>query len=98
MLVLSRRTDERIMIGNDIVVTVLKIQHDQVRIGIEAPRDVDVHREEVYEALRQANVAAAAAHEAGLDALRRTSPLRPAIMPEEAAPTPGSSSRPAPPA
>ncbi|HUY86052.1 MAG TPA: carbon storage regulator, partial [Acidimicrobiales bacterium] len=42
MLVLSRRIDERIMIGNDIVITVLEIHHDHVRIGIDAPRSIDV--------------------------------------------------------
>lgn len=49
MLVLSRKKGERIMIGDDISVMVVAIQGDKVRIGIEAPRSVDVHREEVYE-------------------------------------------------
>lgn len=48
MLVLTRKVGERIHIGNSIVVTVVRIQHDKVRIGIEAPSEVDVHREEVY--------------------------------------------------
>ncbi len=59
MLVLSRRPEERIMIGNDIVITVLEIHHDHVRIGIDAPRSIDVHREEVYRLVKAANVAAA---------------------------------------
>ncbi len=58
MLVLTRRKDQRIMIGDDIVVTVLDVKGDTVRIGVEAPRDVQVHREEVHEALTQANVEA----------------------------------------
>jgi carbon storage regulator len=48
MLILSRIPDETLMIGDDITVTVLGIQGNQVRLGISAPKDVDVHREEVY--------------------------------------------------
>jgi len=47
MLVLTRRVNERIVIGDDVTVTVLEVRGDQVRIGIEAPRDVKVFREEV---------------------------------------------------
>lgn len=60
MLVLSRRANQSIVIGDDIVITVLDIRGDQVRIGIRAPRDVTVHREEVHAQIRQANRAAAA--------------------------------------
>jgi carbon storage regulator len=49
------------MIGHDIVVTVLEVRGDQVRLGIKAPRSVDVHREEVFASLQQANQAAARA-------------------------------------
>lgn len=52
MLVLTRRVNQSIMIGGDVVVTVLEVRGDQVRLGIEAPRTIDVHREEVFEALR----------------------------------------------
>ncbi|MEY3360878.1 MAG: hypothetical protein RL531_597 [Actinomycetota bacterium] len=52
MLVLTRKEQEAIMIGDSIVVRVLEVRGDQVRLGIEAPRDVVVHREEVYEAAR----------------------------------------------
>jgi len=52
VLVLTRRVNQSIMIGGDVVVTVLEVRGDQVRIGIEAPRTIDVHREEVFEALR----------------------------------------------
>jgi carbon storage regulator len=51
VLVLTRRAEESIMIGRDVVVTVLEVRGDQVRLGIVAPREVDVHREEVYAAL-----------------------------------------------
>jgi carbon storage regulator len=53
VLVLTRRANQSIMIGDDVVVTVLDVRGDQVRIGIKAPRSVDVHREEVYIALRR---------------------------------------------
>lgn len=52
MLVLTRRVSESIVIGQDIVVTVLDVRGDQVRIGVTAPRDVDVHRQEVFLDLR----------------------------------------------
>lgn len=59
MLVLSRSEGESVMIGSDIVVTVLEVRGDVVRIGIDAPREVKVHREEVYRALEEANREAA---------------------------------------
>ena len=55
MLVLTRRPHQSIHIGDDIVVTVLEVKGDQIRIGINAPRNVQVHREEVLQALTQAN-------------------------------------------
>jgi carbon storage regulator len=59
VLVLGRRVGEGIMIGHDIKVTVLVVAGDKVRIGIEAPAEVEVHREEVYLEIQQANVQAA---------------------------------------
>ena len=55
MLVLTRRANQSIMIGHDIVVTVLEVRGDQVRLGIKAPRSIDVHREEIWAQLRDAN-------------------------------------------
>ena len=55
MLVLSRHRDESIMIGDDIVVTIVDIRGDKVRLGIEAPNDIPVHRQEVYEAIKREN-------------------------------------------
>jgi carbon storage regulator len=59
MLVLTRRAGESVVIGDDIVITVLEARGDVVRLGINAPRDVQVHREEVYKELKAANRAAA---------------------------------------
>lgn len=53
MLVLSRKRDEKIVINGDIVITVVEIRGDKVRLGIEAPTHVPVHRAEVYEAISQ---------------------------------------------
>ena len=55
MLVLSRRTDESVFIGDDIKITVLDIRGGQVRLGIIAPESVKVHREEVYQRINQGN-------------------------------------------
>ena len=59
MLVLSRRANQSIIVGDDIVITVLDIRGDQVRIGIQAPRNVTVHREEVHAQISNENRAAA---------------------------------------
>jgi carbon storage regulator len=70
MLVLSRRVGERLVIGDDIVVTVIEVRSDGVRLGIDAPRSVAVHRAEVLEAVTAANLAATdAATDAGDDAV-----------------------------
>jgi carbon storage regulator len=53
MLVLSRQRDESIMIGDQVVVTIVDIRGDKVRIGIQAPSEIPVHRQEVYEAIRR---------------------------------------------
>jgi carbon storage regulator len=53
MLVLSRKRDERIVIGDNIVITVVEVRGDKVRLGIEAPAEVPVHRQEVLEAMRR---------------------------------------------
>ena len=60
MLVLSRKRDEQIVIGNDIVVTVVEIRGDKVRLGIEAPASVSVHRQEVYLSLQREKAAESA--------------------------------------
>ena len=59
MLVLSRQRDESIVIGDNIVVTIVDVRGDKVRLGIEAPREVSVHRREVYDAIQRENQQAA---------------------------------------
>jgi carbon storage regulator len=58
MLVLSRQRDESIIIGDNIVVTIVDIRGDKVRLGIDAPTEIPVHRREVYEAIQRENRAA----------------------------------------
>jgi carbon storage regulator len=69
MLVLTRRAGESVVIGDDIVITVLEARGDVIRLGINAPRDVQVHREEVYKELRAANRAAASPTDAAVRAI-----------------------------
>lgn len=59
MLVLSRQRDETIMIGDDVEITVVDIRGDKVRLGITAPRSIQVHRKEVYDAIKRENLQAA---------------------------------------
>jgi len=70
MLVLTRRIGESLVIGDDVVIRVLDVKGDVVRVGVDAPRHVQIHRQEVYEAVKAANQAATAASEEGLAALR----------------------------
>jgi len=58
MLVLSRHRDESIIIGDNVVVTIVDIRGDKVRLGVDAPTEVPVHRREVYEAIRKENLRA----------------------------------------
>ena len=74
MLVLTRRASQSIMIGHDVVVTVLEVRGDQIRLGIRAPRDVDVHREEVFRQLQQSNRVAASPN---LEALEKLGSMLP---------------------
>jgi carbon storage regulator len=59
MLVLSRQRDESIMIGDNIVVTIVDIRGDKVRLGINAPTEIPVHRQEVYDAIQRENLRSA---------------------------------------
>lgn len=86
MLVLSRQRDETIMIGDDIEITVVDVRGDKVRLGINAPSKIAVHRKEVYEAIRAENERAARVSgedlaELSKDALGRVRKGRP--LPDE---------------
>ncbi|HYL50934.1 MAG TPA: carbon storage regulator CsrA [Acidimicrobiia bacterium] len=67
---LTRRANQSIMIGHEIVVTVLEVRGDQVRLGIKAPRSIDVHREEIFAQLQQANRDAVKPSKHALDSLQ----------------------------
>lgn len=71
MLVLTRRCGESVTIGPNVRVVVLGLKSGQVRLGIEAPRSVAVHREEVYVRIQEENRLAAKTHVVPIDALRR---------------------------
>ena len=58
MLILSRKLDEKIKIGNDITITIIDVHGDQVKIGVEAPKNVKVFRQEVFDAIQTENKAA----------------------------------------
>lgn len=98
MLVLSRQRDETIMIGDDIEVTVVDIRGDKVRLGINAPKEVAVHRKEVYDQIKKENREAAQIKPADLVGLKlppkvdlgRNNPAKPtAGKPESGSQEPG---------
>jgi len=78
MLVLTRKPGERILIGDNIVVTILDSRGDGVRIGIDAPRGITIQREEVLRAVTDANLAAAGAQPEGADLIKAALGLLPA--------------------
>ena len=71
MLVLTRKAGESIVIGNEVTVTVVEVRNGQVRLGIEAPRSIEVHRKEVYEQVMAQNVAAVSQAASAADVVKR---------------------------
>lgn len=91
MLVLTRHVHQSIVIGHDVIVTVLEVRGDQVRLGITAPKDIQVHREEVFAALTAANRQAATSPSElellkGLNVDRRPAPNEVVLDPPETVP------------
>ena len=63
MLILTRRVGETVMIGNDVTVTILGVKGNQVRVGINAPKNVAVHREEIYERIKREQQGGGGSHD-----------------------------------
>ena len=76
MLVLSRQRDESIFIGDNIKITVVDIRGDKVRLGINAPKEISVHRKEVYDAIRRENREAAQVKPEDLSGLGKIGPRK----------------------
>lgn len=86
MLVLSRKLDESIIIGDDIVVTVVDVKGEQIKIGITAPKNVSIHRKEVYEAIQDENRAASRPQTHDLRQLSKILPVLPTSSAAKTAP------------
>ncbi|OMF61480.1 carbon storage regulator [Paenibacillus sp. FSL R5-0490] len=69
MLVLTRRLKESIMIGDDIEISILSIEGDQVKLGISAPKNVDIHRKEIYLSIQQENSSATQTEASAIESL-----------------------------
>ena len=83
MLVLSRQRDESIIIGDDIEITVVDIRGDKVRLGVSAPKEISVHRKEVYDAIRRENREAAQVKPEDLTGFGKINPNKSSKGPEK---------------
>ena len=83
MLVITRKRREKIIIGDNIEITVVDIRGDKVRLGVSAPKEISVHRKEVYEAIRRENREAAQVKPEDLSALGKLTPKLPPKGPEQ---------------
>jgi carbon storage regulator len=86
MLVLTRKLNENILIGDDIVVKVLKMGLESIRIGIQAPSDIPVHRQEIYEEIRSSNQQAVTEHGQALPKIKPKTRRTPRPVTEESHP------------
>ena len=74
MLVLSRLRDESIIIGDNIVITIVDVRGDKVRLGIQAPKEIPVHRQEVYDAIQRENQRASEQNQAEIQEVSGDTP------------------------
>lgn len=86
MLVLSRKINQAIMVGDNVRIVIVGVERDQVKVGIEAPRDIPVHRSEVYEEIQRSNRLAAEAPAAAAPAASAASAPAPATLRPRAKP------------
>lgn len=70
MLVLTRKLNEGIMLGEDICIKILSIEDGKVKIGIEAPKEIEIHRQEIFEAIKDENIKATQINAANIDQLK----------------------------
>jgi len=70
MLALTRKVGESIVIGDNVEITIISVTGDQIKLGIDAPRSISIHRKEIFLQIQEENKAAAASSEAGVSALK----------------------------